>query len=59
MNLGLIGDEFKNCLDLGSRFKAMVDDTEGFANLVSSALKEANQDQNEEITEEVQMDMSM
>ena len=45
--------------DLGSRFKAMIDDTEGFANLVSSALKEANQDQNEEITEEVQMDMSM
>lgn len=45
--------------DLGSRFKAMVDDTEGFANLVSSALKEANQDQIEEITEEVQMDMLM
>ena len=45
--------------DLGSRFKAMIDDTEDFANLVSSALKEANQDQNEEITEEVQMDMSM
>ena len=37
----------------------MVDDTEGFANLVSSALKEANQDQIEEITEEVQMDMLM
>lgn len=36
----------------------MIDDTEGFANLVSSALKEANQDQIEEITEEVQMDMS-
>ena len=45
--------------DLGSRFKAMIDDTEDFANLVSSALKEANQDQIEEITEEVQMDMSM
>ena len=43
--------------DLGSRFKAMIDDTEDFANLVSSALKEANQDQIEEITEEVQMDM--
>ena len=37
----------------------MIDDTEGFANLVSLALKEANQDQIEEITEEVQMDMSM
>ena len=37
----------------------MVDDTEGFANLVSSALREANQDQIEEVTEEVQMDMSM
>lgn len=58
LNLGLIGDEFKNCLDLGSRFKAMID-TEGFANLVSSALKEANQDQIEEITEEVQINMSM
>ena len=37
----------------------MIDDTEGFANLVSSALREANQDQIEEVTEEVQMDMSM
>lgn len=37
----------------------MIDDTEGFAYLVSSVLREDNQDQNEEITEEVQMDMSM
>lgn len=45
--------------DLGSRFKVMIDDTEGFAYLVSSALREANQDQIEKITEEVQMDVSM
>lgn len=37
----------------------MIDDTEGFAYLVSSALREANQDQIEKITEEVQMDVSM